>query len=383
MKTICLLWVLILSWNTITNAQNVRTITNLPNTLSENSGMLISNENAIWLHNDGGDSAKLYLIDTFGTVLRTILINNATNVDWEDMTYDNQGYVYIGDFGNNGNARQDLKVYKIPHPDSIVGAVVSAEIIAYSYPEQLAFPPPNGEKKYDTEAVVYFQDSLYLFTKDRTSPHLGYTWLYQIPADTGVHAAVLLDSFRTNQISFIFEVTGAALSPNQDQLALLGANRIWLFSNFNGHRFFDGTIQTISLNSISQKEALDFVDTSRIYFSNEASFFGVPQLRELNFAGLLVNNALIASSNAINNLVAYPNPVNDYLYLEFNLKETAKVSVKLLDLNGKCVQKIARQQLNAGEQLVALSIKEHAIGTYFVNLNCGGKSYFKRVVVLR
>jgi hypothetical protein len=364
-------------------SQTVRIISNLPSTLSENSGMLVSNENAIWLHNDGGDSAKLYLVDTFGTILKTILINNVTNIDWEDITNDNQGRVYIGEFGNNNNSRQNLKVYRIPHPDSISGNTVAAETIEYYYPEQTAFPPPNSEKKYDTEAVIHFQDSLYFFTKDRTSPHQGYTWLYQIPADTGTHAAILLDSFQTNQISYIFEVTGAALSPNQEQLALLGANTVWWFTNFSGNRFFDGTMQTISLNSTTQKEALDFVDNERLYFSNETSVFGGAQLGELDLGSLITSNSLVAEQTVLDHVLAYPNPTDKQLNLEFELYESAKVGIQLLDIEGKVVQKKPSKIANAGKQFFNLAIEELPAGIYFLRLKCGSQKYTKRIVIAR
>lgn len=362
-------------------SQTVRSICSLPNTLSENSGMLISSENAIWLHNDGGDSAKLYLIDTFGTILKTILISNVTNVDWEDITYDHQGRVYIGEFGNNNNTRQDLKVYRIPHPDSISGNTVIAETIAYFYPEQTTFPPINSEKKYDTEALIHYQDSLYIFTKDRTSPHQGYTWLYQIPADTGMHAAILLDSFQTNQISYIFEVTGAALSPNQEQLALLGANRVWWFTNFTGNRFFDGTVQDVSLNSTSQKEALDFVDNQRLYFSNESSILGPAQLGELDLSSLITGNSLVVQKSEISGVTAYPNPTDTQLSVEFELYESQKVSLRLLNSKAKMVQKIPIQKLNKGLQLLNLSTTELPVGIYFLQLQCGQEEYIKRVVI--
>jgi hypothetical protein len=358
-------------------------ISTLPNTLMENSGMLVSNENAIWLHNDGGDSAKLYKIDTFGTILKTILISNVTNVDWEDITYDNQGRVYIGDFGNNNNSRQDLKVYRIPHPDSISGNTVTAETIEYYYPEQMAFPPVNSEKKYDTEAVIHFQDSLYFFTKDRTSPHQGYTWLYQIPADTGTHAAILLDSFQTNQISYIFEVTGAALSPNQEQLALLGANTVWWFTGFTGNRFFDGMMQTISLNSTTQKEALDFVDNQRLYFSNESSIFGTAALGELNLSSLITSNSLVVEQALVNDVLAYPNPTDNHLNLEFELYESAKVGIRLLDIEGKVAQVFPSETLSAGKQFLDLSIDKLPAGTYFLRLKCGKERYTKRIVIAR
>lgn len=382
MKIACLVFILF-SFQLVACSQTVRTISSLPSTLSENSGMLISHENAIWLHNDGGDSAKLYLIDTFGTVLKTILIHNVTNIDWEDITYDNQGRVYIGEFGNNNNSRQNLKVYRIPHPDSITGNTVAAETIEYHYPEQTAFPPIDREKKYDTEAMIHFQDSLYLFTKDRTSPHQGYTWLYQISADTGAHAAILLDSFQTNQISYIFEVTGAAMSPNQEQLALLGANTVWWFTGFTGNRFFDGMVQTISLQSTTQKEALDFVDNERLYFSNETSFLGGASLGELNLSSLITSNALVVEQTVLEPVLAYPNPTDKQLSLEFELDASATVSIQLFDATGKIAQRFPLETLSAGKQLLDLSIDALATGTYFLQLKCGQQKYTKRIVIAR
>jgi hypothetical protein len=382
MKIFCVVFILF-SFQLVACSQTVRMISNLPSPLSENSGMLVSNENAIWLHNDGGDSAKLYLIDTFGTILKTILVNNVTNADWEDITHDNQGRVYIGEFGNNNNSRQDLKIYRIPHPDSITGNTVVAETIEYYYPEQTAFPPVNSEKKYDTEAVIHFQDSLYLFTKDRTSPHQGYTWMYQISADTGTHAAILLDSFQTNQISYIFEVTAAAMSPNQEQLALLGANTVWWFTDFTGNHFFDGTVQTVSLNSTTQKEALDFVDNERLYFSNETSIFGSAELGELNLNSLITSNSLVVEQRILDRVLAYPNPTDKQLNLEFELYESAKVNIQLLDVEGKVAQRFPSETLSEGKQFLDLSIDAIPTGIYFLRLKCGQQKYTKRIVIAR
>lgn len=382
MRTFYVVFILF-AFQLVACSQTVRMINNLPSTLSENSGMLVSNENAIWLHNDGGDSAKLYLIDTFGTILKTILINNVTNLDWEDITYDNQGRAYIGEFGNNNNSRQDLKIYRIPHPDSISGNTVAAETIEYYYPEQNAFPPANSEKKYDTEAVIHFQDSLYLFTKDRTTPHQGYTWLYQISADTGTHAAILLDSFQTNQISYIFEVTAAAMSPNQEQLALLGAHTVWWFTGFTGNHFFDGMVQTISLNSTTQKEALDFVDNHRLYFSNENSIFGGAALGELDLTSLITSNSLVVTQRVLDKVVAYPNPTDKQLNLAFELSESAKVSIQLLDAEGKIAQRFLSETLSAGKQVLDLSIDAIPTGIYFLRLKCGQQKYTKRIVIAR
>lgn len=253
-------------------------MTTLPKVLFENSGMLVSSPNRIWVHNDSGDSAKLYLIDTLGNILRSILVENATNTDWEDITQDRKGNVFIGDFGNNNNRRKNLKIYKIPHPDLVTGNTVRAEIIQFHYPQQTAFPPIPSEQKYDAEALIYHQDFLYIFTKDRTVPHIGQTLMYQIPARAGTYPAILLDSFYTKQISFAFEITAAAISPDNQQLALLCSDRVFLFSNFEKNHFFRGVQQTILLPTVTQKEALDFIDNQSLYFSNERSWLGAAQL---------------------------------------------------------------------------------------------------------
>ena len=93
--------------------ENITEKYNLPNSISETSGLLFYNGKLI-THNDSGDAANLYELDTIrGNITRTITISNATNSDWEDITQDDT-HIYIGDFGNNSNGnRQDLKIYKI------------------------------------------------------------------------------------------------------------------------------------------------------------------------------------------------------------------------------------------------------------------------------
>ena len=75
-------------------------IADLPGILKETSGLVLIN-GQLWTINDGGNPAGMYQVDTAnGKILRTILIRNTTNVDWESITQDDSS-VYIGDFGNN------------------------------------------------------------------------------------------------------------------------------------------------------------------------------------------------------------------------------------------------------------------------------------------
>ena len=95
------------------NAQVSATLVGtLPEGVPESSG-LISYNNRLITHNDSGNSPRLYELDTLSSqIIRTITINNASNVDWEDLTQDDS-YIYIGDFGNNSKKRKKLDIYNV------------------------------------------------------------------------------------------------------------------------------------------------------------------------------------------------------------------------------------------------------------------------------
>lgn len=357
--------------------QNLRLVAPMPSTLAENSGLIVTPQGRLWLHNDSGDSAKLYEIDTFGVVQQTVLVSGVQAVDWEDMTQDAQGRVYVGDFGNNSNNRQDLVVYRLPSLDSLTTTTTTAAAIRFYYPEQTAYPPANVALKYDAEALIHHNDSLYIFTKDRTNPHLGYTWLYRIPADTGYHAAQLLDSFNTQQINVIFEVTAAALSPDGQRLALLGATRLWLFSNFTNGRFFDGNVQVINY-SISQKEAVDFVNNQLLYIGNESSILGAAQLNALDISTLLGQSNPTVSPQQI---TIAPNPAQNQVRVQLELTKPQKVRLELYDQTGKCVQKWLQKRVDAGQQSWEFSVAGLPAGVYYINAWLGKERQLKRLIV--
>lgn len=377
-----LLFLLNLIFITSSCAQNVRFISDIPTGLEENSGMLVSNTNQIWLHNDSGDSSKLYAIDTNQNILKTILITNSTNIDWEDITYDTQGNAYVADIGNNANSRQNLRILKIPHPDAITSTTTTAQEIRFYYPEQTTFPAADNDKNYDAEGIIHFNDSLYIFTKDRTNPHQGYTRLYQVPADTGYHAAVLLDSFQTSQPNYIFEITAAALSPSGNKIALLNANSIWIFSDFSGHDFFGGTVQQYNLGSTTQKEALDFVNDSTIYFSNENnSFLGSAKLHELSIPNAPLLHLVSYPSSNIQSAI-YPNPASSKLNIELNLLQPQKLIINLLDTKGSIVQKLHHARTAAGKHQLEFTLQKMPAGTYLVGIRAGNYRVTKKLIVV-
>ena len=87
-------------------------VTTLDTEVWETSGLEKVN-GKFYTHNDSGNSNLLYEINaSTGEVIRTIIVNGAANVDWEDLASD-ATYLYIADIGNNLGAREDLRIYKI------------------------------------------------------------------------------------------------------------------------------------------------------------------------------------------------------------------------------------------------------------------------------
>jgi len=252
----------------VNNSIQLETISNLPASLTEASGIIRGVQNTLWLHNDSGNDPFLIQLDHEGTITDHIKIIFASNYDWEDLARDANGNIYIGDIGNNGNLRRQLIIYKID-PEIREDNRVKAEQIKFSYPEQQAFPPSPSEMNYDAEALIHYQNQLYIFTKNRTVPFTGYTYIYRVPDKPGTYNTELVDSLNLRGTNMIDGwITGADISPDQKRIVLVGHDKIHLLTCFeNG--FSNAKITTFTLDSFTQKEAIAFSDNNTLWLADE------------------------------------------------------------------------------------------------------------------
>ena len=245
-------------------------ITRVSSNLYELSGFEFDSDHKLWGINDSGNPPELYQIDSTGNIQKIIKITNAENIDWEDMTQDDSGHFYIGDFGNNLNKRKNLTIYKIKNPSLIKGSETKAEILKFKFEDQFYFPEPDADKNYDLEAFIYFKSELYLFTKNRTKPFDGHTHLYKTDNTAGNNKATYISSFKTcSSNKFLCWVTSAALNPQKDKLAILSSNKIYIFENWIGDDFFSGDVKKIDLGLVTQKEAITFYNDSILIYADE------------------------------------------------------------------------------------------------------------------
>ncbi len=165
-----------------TNAASAGTISNAA--LNEISGLASSKSSpgVIWTHNDSGDSARLFAIDTKGAFLGELTVTGATAVDWEDIAVGPcaaGSCIYVGDFGDNAMARDNDALYRIVEPQldakPFTKQSVAAEKIPFAYPdgkwnaEALLVHPTTGEivivTKGGSPGIYRFPSSLVAGTK--------------------------------------------------------------------------------------------------------------------------------------------------------------------------------------------------------------------------
>ncbi len=272
------------------SAQELNFRAKLPDVLSGSSGLEITKEGKLWTINDHGKPVLYHIDKETGKVIKTVYLNNKVN-DWEDLTSDIEGNFYIGDFGNNKNSRKDLKIYKIPNPDSIDSKVFTAKIIRFRLSDQTEFPPPEGEFDFDLEAMIHFDSSIYLFSKSRGQPFKGKIKMYKLSDKPGEHIAALKDVFYTGGSSYYDNwITGATLVKESNTLILLSHDKLFFFSCFEKDNFFKGVYNSFNLDHFSQKEAISYDSvTKKVYITDERTqgFIG-GKLYQLNIPDYLL-----------------------------------------------------------------------------------------------
>ncbi|HIY75425.1 MAG TPA: hypothetical protein H9825_04110 [Candidatus Sphingobacterium stercorigallinarum] len=92
--------------------------------LSEVSGMVPSSRYAgqIWVHNDSGDNAKIYLIDSLAQLNATVTLGGIAAVDIEDIAWvnlDGEPHLVLADIGDNRARREEIYLYILKEPENL------------------------------------------------------------------------------------------------------------------------------------------------------------------------------------------------------------------------------------------------------------------------
>lgn len=229
-------------------------IADIPNHLNEVSAVEVTNlSNLFWAIEDAGNANKIYGLNSKGQIIKEITITNASNIDWEDLTSDNYGNLYIGDFGNNNEKRQYFRILKLKHED-LTKSAAEAEIIEFTL--------PDDQDSKDFESFFLFNSNFYIFSKETKKFRV-----LKIPNEIGKHVATLNSNFNLNGKNN--KITSADISDDGKIIVLLNHEKLWKITNFNNDAFFTGDIIEIKFDHDSQKEGICFISPSEVIITDE------------------------------------------------------------------------------------------------------------------
>lgn len=266
-----------LLWSCNPKSQNssssdvLKTEFSLPKKLKEVSGIALSpDKKIIWAIEDAGNKNMVYGLDRGGKQVADVLVENTENNDWEDITSDKNGNLYIGDFGNNDNDRQNLSIIKIDLKSENQKLTKVIQKTTFHYEGQTDFPPKKSNWLYDCEAFVEKNGYFYLFTKNRSKGFNGTFLVFKIPNKAGDFEAKLIGRLKLEGTYDDAAITSAAIN-SKNQIVLLTHKNIHIISGFGNDNFNSAKILKISLNHNSQKEAVVFLDDKTLLIADERS----------------------------------------------------------------------------------------------------------------
>lgn len=192
--------------------------------IKESSGIVASRKHpgVFWTHNDSGNPPVLYAVRRDGSLINAFP-TKCVAFDWEDIAIDDEGHLYLGDIGNNGNLRGSIGVLKFDEPDPNV-APEKGKALEPTQRWTLTF---QNSKRMDCESLFVWEGHGYVIKKttDRSPTTL---WRFSLSKD----GAQPLEAVATLPLAAI--CTAADLSADGEQLAVMSTNGPYLFKDLKG-----------------------------------------------------------------------------------------------------------------------------------------------------
>lgn len=197
--------------------------------INEISGIAASykNKGFYWVHNDSGDLARVFLIDSTGDIKATVTLEHLANRDWEDIASykdpnSGKSYIYLADIGDNYK-QFDLKyIYRIEEP--AIDTDKNQEIIIGEV-QQLTFSYSAGRKDAETLLVDPLNADIFIISKWENEVDL-----YTMPSNFNSTDTLVLDKISSLPISI---AVGGDISPDGSELIIKTYNKIFYWKRTN------------------------------------------------------------------------------------------------------------------------------------------------------
>ena len=195
--------------------------------ISESSGLAASRltPGAYWTHNDSGDGPFIYAFDTRGDSLGIFRVTGAQARDWEDMAAGpgpdaNKSYLYLGDIGDNNEARDEIVVYRVAEPalSAATRKLTKARPALTEPADAIRLKYPDG--KHDAEALLVHPTTGNIYIVNKVP--IANPTVYEATAPFTAGKVTTMKRLGEIHVPSIFGgvVTGGSISPDGRRVAL-------------------------------------------------------------------------------------------------------------------------------------------------------------------
>lgn len=243
------------------------TVGNVANAqVTEASGLVASRKQSdvFWLHNDSGDSARVFALKSDGTDLGVFNLTGASATDWEDIALGpgptaGTDYLYLADIGDNNAQRAFVRVYRVAEPAAASGGTQDV-----SGAEALEFEYPDGAHNAETLLSDPLNGDLIIVTKGLVS-----SGIYRAPAPHTVGRTTLTYEGDASGVMTQL-VTGGDISPDGRYIALRTYGAVHLYLRSSGVSVADALKASpceVPQAAEGQGEAVAFAADGGAYFT--------------------------------------------------------------------------------------------------------------------
>lgn len=187
--------------------------------LEELSGIVsASRSGEYWGHNDKGNDPILYRFSRKGKLLQKVEIENVGDGDWEALSGDSKGVIYIGDVGDNDAERQIYRIHRLEEPDRKSEKTDRARTYSFVYPDG---------KSHNCESLFLLNGKHYLITKvNDDKKERDRTTIYCIDR---LEEGKMVTAREVGVCRIEGQVTDAAYSLDAKVLAVLTYERLYFY----------------------------------------------------------------------------------------------------------------------------------------------------------
>ena len=224
-----------------------------------------------WVHNDSGDDANIYLIDSTASLKVTVQIEGVKAIDIEDIArlkIGNDHFLILADIGNNQRKREELSLYVIKEPK----IDFSTKLTSLKVPLYQEIKIKYADKRRDAEAILVdpLDNQVYILSKRDLE-----STVFSLPLHTNNAKVHVLQPMLTLPFTF---TTGADISADGKYIVAKNLTTVFLWERSHSASILETLKQTprnIPYTIEPQGEAICFDLYNRFLYTISERPFGL------------------------------------------------------------------------------------------------------------